>query len=632
MRGFLAGLLLALCMLVPGVAFGAETIRSFETVLIVQTDGSVAITETITVNAEGVDIRRGIFRDVPTVLLGPSGQAVRSDLAVQSVTRNGRAEPFATESMDNGVRIRIGSANALLERGVHRYEIRYTMTRAVRFFEDHDELYWNATGNFWQFPIERASSVVTLPEGGRITALNVFTGAQGATGSAARIEEINARQARFTTTRPLGAYEGMTVAVAFEKGLVAAPEGSDAVWYWLSDNRNLIVPSALLVLVLLYNTAAWAAVGRDPAKGVIFPRFYPPKGFSPALVHYVYNMGWKNSGWTAFSAALVALATKGLVEIDKSGRTRLTATGRQPETPLPPSEKIIFDHIRVMSPVTIDKTTGPEFARRLGEMRKALETENRLTYFRRNAGWVVIGAVLAIAALGVMAFLGVIDPLILFITAFFSVFISMLALGLRSIWKGPILGRVISTFVIAMVIFNGGAAVLELIDLTRIDYPIVAAISIVAVTLFFAVIMRAPTVHGRKVMDEIEGFRLYLDTAEKERLNFTGEPEMSVLRFETILPYAMALGVEKPWSERFEGDLARNAISDAPAGGYSPHWYHGGNFSSQGIARSLGGVGTGLSAAMMSAQPASSSSSGFSGGGGGGFSGGGGGGGGGGGW
>jgi uncharacterized membrane protein len=129
-------------------------------------------------------------------------------------------------------------------------------------------------------------------------------------------------------------------------------------------------------------------------------------------------------------------------------------------------------------------------------------------------------------------------------------------------------------------------------------------------------------------MDEIDGFRMYLDTAEKERLNFQDEPEMSVARFEAILPYAMALGVEKPWSERFENDLARHAIKDAPAH-YSPHWYSGGNFSAGNFASTMGGVATGLSAAMIASQPQASSSSGTSGGG---FSGGGGGGGGGGGW
>ena len=148
--------------------------------------------------------------------------------------------------------------------------------------------------------------------------------------------------------------------------------------------------------------------------------------------------------------------------------------------------------------------------------------------------------------------------------------------------------------------------------------------------------MRAPTVAGRKLMDQIDGFKMYLDTAEKNRLNYVekGEPPMTVDRFEAILPFAIALGVEKPWSQRFEADLARNAVAGA-SGAYSPAWYSGADWrsSSSGISNTVSSISTGMSAAMIAAQPSSSSGSGFSGGGGGGgSSGGGGGGGGGGGW
>jgi uncharacterized membrane protein len=111
------------------------------------------------------------------------------------------------------------------------------------------------------------------------------------------------------------------------------------------------------------------------------------------------------------------------------------------------------------------------------------------------------------------------------------------------------------------------------------------------------------------------------------------EPPMTVERFEKILPYAIALGVEKPWSEHFESELARNAVSDVSSTGYNPYWYSGGSrgFSPGSISNTVSAATTGMAAAMIAAQPVQASSSGSSGGGGG-FSGGGGGGGGGGGW
>ncbi|WP_404405868.1 DUF2207 domain-containing protein [Pelagibacterium halotolerans] len=613
-----------------GIASAAEVIERFDTNITVHTDTSVTITETIAVNAEGISIRRGIFRDIPTALEGPQGAPIVSNLDVISVTRDGRPEPYAVESIRNGKRIRIGDADVFISHGLHTYEITYTMDRAARMFAEHDELYWNATGNFWQFPILAAKATVTLPEGADIIDLNVFTGAQGATGSAARAERVSDTVARFATTARLAPYEGMTVAVAFEKGVLAGPSGGQAAWYWFWDNRGLIIPAILLVIVLAYNGYAWSSVGRDPAKGVIFPRFYPPAGFSPALTHYVHRMGWQRSGWTAFSAALISLATKDLVEIDQEGKKTivLKVTGKQPEDELPPGEEIIFNFLSRKGTVKIDKKHGKALGETRSKFVSALQNENRSVYFKNNILYTLCGVAIGIGALVVMVLAGILDPLFLFFGLFASVFLSLFVFGVRSIWQGPLFGRFMGGLVAAVFLFNFGGIALDALDMASINFPIIAAISIAATTIVFGILMRAPTVHGRKVMDEIEGFRLYLETAEKERLNFQDEPDMTVSRFEAILPYAMALGVEKPWSERFENDLQRHAVRDADTS-YTPRWYHGGDFSSGRFASTMSGVATGMAAAMVSAQPSSSSGSGFSGGG---SSGGGGGGGGGGGW
>ncbi|RDE10592.1 DUF2207 domain-containing protein [Pelagibacterium lacus] len=624
---FLAALVLLIGLGTPALA--REEIRSFDILLEVQADGSVRITETLAVNAEGNEVRRGIFRDIPNRLAGDGGRQIIVPIHVEAVRRNGEAEPFEEEGIDGGLRIRIGSSDRLLTRGVHEYEIVYTVERAARLFEDFDEFYWNATGNYWAFPILSAEATVRLPQGARIGEINVYTGGQGSTGSDARIARAGADTVVFTTTRPLAPREGMTVSVAFAKGAIAAPEGLDAARYWLSDYRDYVVPALLLLVVLAYNGLAWLNVGRDPKKGVIFPRFYPPKGFSPALVHYVHHMGWRDSGWLAYSSALVSLAVKGLLEFDKQGKkTSLRLTGKEPDEPLSPGEAAIFADLKHLSPVTIDKKSGKAFGDSRQRFVDVLERENRALYFNNHVIYTIFGVLLGLGALAVMVVFEVLPPLFLFGAAFAAVFVSLIGLGARSLWQGKGFGRIIAFGMLGMVVVNSGSMVIDFFDFSWINFPFVAAITIIAVTLIFGILMRAPTVHGRKVMDEIEGFRMYLETAEKERLNFTGEPEMSVARYETILPYAMALRVEKPWSERLQGDLERNAIRDADKS-YAPHWYHGGNFSSGSFTRSMSGVAAGLSSAMVSAQPVQASSSGT---GGGGFSGGGGGGGGGGGW
>ena len=626
-------LLVTLLFTFPALA--EEAITAFATDVTLRTNGTVDVVETITVNAEGNEIRRGIFRDIPTLLVNPDNSRLRSDLNVVDVKRDGRTEPYTLEGLDAGFkRIRIGDPDVYLSNGSHTYVIRYTMTRMGRSFADHDELFWNATGNFWTFPILQSVTHVTLPPGARIENLVGYTGKPGSTEQAVTITRVSDTEAIFRTTRRLAAGEGVSVAASFQPGILTQPQGLDAGLDWLSDHRDLVLPVLALLLVLAYNLLAWNAVGRDPAKGTIIPLFHAPKGMSPALAHYIHRMGWQKGGWTAFTAAIFDLGVRGLVTIDNPGKTlTVKSTGRAPDAGLPSGEKLVADYFAARGSVTVDTTTGPKLNETRGAFLKLVEGENRQAYFRNNTGYVVLGVLISVLALLGMVVFDMLNPLVLIFATIGGVFIGILGGFLRSFWRSPVIGKIILG--VWVVIFGGNliGSGINFASGIRFDTPLLAAVSIVVVNVVFAILMRAPTVQGRKLMDQIDGFRMYMDTAEKNRLNITGEPPMTVERFEGILPYAIALGVEKPWSEHFEGELVRNAVAGA-GGAYQPGFYSGRSWSSAsgGFSNAVTTATTAMSAAMIAAQPSSSSGSGFSSGGGGGGSGGGGGGGGGGGW
>ncbi len=151
----------------------------------------------------------------------------------------------------------------------------------------------------------------------------------------------------------------------------------------------------------------------------------------------------------------------------------------------------------------------------------------------------------------------------------------------------------------------------------------------VSLALFFAIIilnivfyqlMKAPTMKGASILSELEGFKMFLKTAEAPRLEALIPPGKAPELFEKYLPWAMALDVENQWAENFQRYLEK--IGQAST--YRPAWYHGSYYNLSSISSD---VGTGLGSAISMASFSSSSGSG-----GGGFSGGGGGGGGGGGW
>jgi len=640
----IAAILLALLTLLFALPAAArEAITSFSSAVTLNTDGSVDVIETIEVNAEGYEIRRGIYRDIPLILINPDNSRLRSDLTVKTVLRDGRAEPYSLDNIGAGFkRIRIGDADVLLSYGRHKYTIHYSMTRMGRSFADHDELFWNATGNYWNFPIDQAVASITLPKGAVIDRLVGYTGAPGSMEQAVTITRTSDNTAIFRVNRPLGSGEGVSVAASFQKGILAEPQGLDRLLYWLSDHRDIVVPGIAVGLVLLYNLLAWSAVGRDPKKGTIIPLFHPPKGFSPGLAEYVDGMGWEKSGWTAFTASIFDLGVKGLVKIDNPGKTlSVTVTGKAPPDDLGAAERLLFDYFKSQGKVTVNTTTGPKLNETRGQFVSAIETENRLVYFRNNTGYILVGVGFSLLILLGMVVFDLIDPITLVFAGAGALFLGILGGVLRGLWRSPILSKII--FAVWAVIFGGnliGAGASFLGDFRigefRPDAALIGAASIIFVNVLFAVLMRAPTVQGRQVMDQLDGFKMYMNTAEKNRLNMTNEPPMTVERFERILPYAIALGVEKPWSEHFEAELARNAVADAEGSSYAPGFYTGRNWSnsSGGFANSVSSVASGMSAAMVAAQPSSSSGSGFSsgGGGGGGGSGGGGGGGGGGGW
>ena len=151
------------------------------------------------------------------------------------------------------------------------------------------------------------------------------------------------------------------------------------------------------------------------------------------------------------------------------------------------------------------------------------------------------------------------------------------------------------------------------------------AVGLGLMNIVFYYLLRAPTVSGRRVLDQLQGFRMYMKTAEEERLKILNPPEKTPELFERYLPYALALDCENEWNAKFTAVLAAAALAGAAA----PVWYSGSNWNSGNMGGFTDSLGSSLASSAASASTAPGSSSGS---GGGGSSGGGGGGGGGGGW
>jgi hypothetical protein len=651
MKPVLRAALVLAAALVAAQARAAEVIHSFVSDVTLARDGELAVTETLRVRAEGSSMRHGIYRDFPMLFRDAQGREREVFFKLVSVARDGRTEPYHTERQHNYVRIYAGSKDVVIAPGEHTYVFVYRTSRQVRWFDGKPELNWNVTGNFWRFPIEQTTYRLHLADDARPTRWTAFTGPLGARGRDFR-GDIGARGVlTVSATRRLAPGEGLTVVAALPDGAVMPPSESTELWYRIYDNRHWIVAAIGLVLVLGYYLLAWARVGRDPQRGIVIPLFHPPQGISPALANYVHNWGLGRERWRAFTAAALSLEVKGLMRLDQADKTlTLKATGSDPKgsVPLSTEERAILSKVNVSGGKII---IGKEYSATVADLGKkfttAVETENANRFFRRNIGYVLVGAALTIGVVvWEIAFGGLRDQDIAILIGlgmggfFLGMFVMPIVQSFHA-GTGRIAAFVWIAFVLVFVSFfvNVLHGLIEIVstgwpalrDFVADDpFPFVLVTAFAAVNGLFLYLMRAPTALGRPVMDALDGLKLYLETAEKDRLNMQA-PELTVDRFETLLPYAVALDVEKPWADAFAAALKRAHPDDPdPMAHYQPGWSSGGSWSGRDFGSAVASSIGSMSSALASAAPASSGSSGFSSGGGG--SGGGGGGGGGGGW
>ncbi|HEY4942860.1 MAG TPA: DUF2207 domain-containing protein [Rhizomicrobium sp.] len=619
-----------------------ERIMRFDSDIVVARNGTMTVTETIAVHATHDQINHGIYRDFPTLYPGKHGTTVRVRFDVIAVAMDGHDEPYDTESISNGVRVKIGDKDTLVDVGDHTYVLTYMTARQIGFFDKFDELDWNVTGTGWVFPIDKAAATIHLPKGARVLESSFYTGAQGATGQDASSDQLSGDTIRFYTTRQLDSHENLTVVVDFAKGAVVPPSAEELRRDFIVDNASAIVAVLGALALAIFYLISWWHFGRDPKRGTIIPLFAPPAGLSPEAVRYIHKMTYDRK---AFAAALINMAVKGAITIaDEGGTYTLTRTGKNVrECGLSPSETAMSDALfdGPTDSIELKQTNHGDIQRAITALKTSLKTECEKHYFVTNSGWFLGGlAILGLTGAASALLSDNAGP-----AAFMLVWLSGWSAGTAflvhqaysnwvDVFSGP--GSRISSFFSAVVMtlmavpFTGG--LVFGIFMFGISMSAWAGAALVAGGLLayaFYHLLKAPTAAGAAILDQIDGFKLFLETAEKDRLEMLHPPNVTPELFEKFLPYAIALDCENRWSKKFEAQAAAAGMGSDQNYGYVPLWYTGGNFGSLGTTGFVSSLGSSIGSAAASASTAPGSSSG---GGGGGFSGGGGGGGGGGGW
>ncbi len=631
----------------PAVA--EERITSFVSDVRVEANGTLDVVETISLVSDGDQIQRGIQRDFPTRYPGHNGGSVTVGFDVVDVARDGHAEPYKIIGMDNGERVRIGDADTLLPHGDHVYRIHYRTTRQIGFFKTYDELYWNATGTGWTFPIEQAEARITLPRPAQFGQRAFYTGAQGATSKDAAVVTDQPGQIIFRTTKRLEASQGLTVAAAWPKGIVSEPGWARRLGWALRENGPMWLAIAGLLTIIGHVARTLWRVKRNPDRRPMVPLFAPPDSLSAAALRLIWRMGFDDR---TFSAAIVDTGVRGRLRIvdvpngrGKPSRTleKIDGTGKLP----PAEEKMVGTLFKGQRTIALKQSNHDI----LGKARSALADELDSRYgdgqnFSEAPkqgfhGWKLLGCVMVLLGLVLALAGGSLSPLVPLgvVVAIVAGFAGLKLLSrLRKHiaadrrWRRGL--SWVATALLYLILFHLLGAAIMLGFSSQNPLPLAIPLIGIPFLIVASLNLRGPTPEGWAMRDRILGFRHYLSITEEDRLEKLNPPEKTAALFERYLPYAIALGVENRWAKRFSAVLAAAAATEQGMTWYSgtaDPWRDAGSFTSS-VGSALSSTIASASSAPGSSSSGGSSSSSSSGSSGGGSSGGGGGGGGGSGW
>ena len=559
-----------LCAATPAVAQRSLAIRQFDAAVAVNQDGTVDVTETITVEFRGK--WNGLYRTVPVKYHTPQGFSWTLRLEDVRAT-DGDGTPLKVEQHRERHYMKYKLWVPGADDATRTVVFRYRAVNGLRFFEDHDELYWNLTGDEWDVPIEAVSARIELPSAATGIRAIAFNGAYGSTAQDADVA-IEGTTVRVTMPKPLGFREGVTAVVGWDKGAVVAPTPTDTTVDFLAANWPLAIPIPVFLGMLLL----WRRVGRDPKERPVSAQYEPPAGLTPAEAGTLLD---ESVDMRDITATLVDLAVGGHLKIEESeqpmlfgliSNTEYTFSRLDPPAgarALEPHEQAVLDGI---------------FS---GGKQDVLLADLQNEFYKHLPGIRD----------------GIYDRLV--------------ARGLYRSRPDLVKGRWIGGAAVFGALFAiGGAVLATRLSMTPVPFLVGGLLS-AAIVMMFARIMPARSIAGAKAYEGTRGFEEFLHRVESDRFaRVVKTPQM----FERFLPYAMAFGVEKKWASAFQ-DIVREP----------PSWYVGSNpggFSAGGFSSRLSALSTHAGKALGSS-PRSSGGSGF---GGGGFSGGGGGGGGGGGF
>ncbi|MEO6252012.1 MAG: DUF2207 domain-containing protein [Ferruginibacter sp.] len=590
----------------------SDRITYFHSIVRVCTDGKLQVQENITIHngngqtnpvygqdgeeagAVNNEIKRGIVRAFPLYYVNRYKLFQNTTFKLKEILRDGAQENYHTEKYENGILVYTGNRDIFLNEGTYRYSISYETDHQLKMLKDFDELYWNVTGNGWSFRIDSAMCTVILPKGATLLSGKSYSGLQGAADENCSMTSSTFGDSVvivFKTTKALLPNQGITIAASWQKGIVSEPSAGQKLLYYIWNNKAVFFLPIAALFSAIFCFIFWFRYGRDPEKGTIYPLFEPPAGFSPAALGYISNQKFTQQ---LVAATIVDAAVRNKIKIDVErdgllfkhneyiiSKSKLPA--KQPHSRYEEFGTYLNNLVgsriekgKYNSSLASLNTAVKDYCEKNYKNKDGSAKNSRKGFFALNNKYTVLPVLICLAAAG---------------------------------WG----------------FFDGIIKAFQLLNFWQLAYFIAGIVLCVIVLKVFSKLLRAYSPEGQQLVDKIEGFRMFLSTADEKRFDMMSPPKRSLELYEKYLPFAIALNCEIEWGKKFEDIISTAIVGGAVASSFTQSFTHDNNNFSSSFSSSFSGA---ISSASTPPSSSSGGGSSFSGG----SSGGGGGGGGGGGW
>lgn len=506
-----------------------EEITNYLVDIVLSRNGSISVTENITYTVTNQRIIHGIFREIPTKYKDKLGANYNLNFSLKQVLLDNNNISYFIKNRINGIAIYIGDKNIFVSPGKHTYTISYQVNNVLVFFDDKDTFYWNVTGNGSQFLIRSVQATVHLPENARhnVVGTEFYTGLYGQQLKNARVT-IEPDKIVFVSTKALQIQEGLTIAVAFPKGVFIPPTWIEKLIIFLQDNILLFWLIGMVFLLLSFYIYKYKKIKNSEKKFISIPLFHPPHDLDPSIIRYILN---KKYDAICFAADLVNLGVHGLITITKDSNGY--SIKKIDDNAYSQMSDLITTNLSSNKTNYISSPERSVFKTIMSKAEALASIRYDSKFFNSYGSTIFTGVILSLIAL-------VIVPIFYSLTE-------------NDLW-----------FIIFVIIFG------------------------IINTIFYFVFDRY-TNDGNKIVAEINGFKTYLTVAEADKIAKIGTPPIKTPQlYEKYLPYAIALGVEQAWTNQFASLFDQLEKEGTPY--VSPGWlYYSGHHS---LANSLSALST----------------------------------------